>query len=492
MKVIYLDIDSLRPDHMSCYGYERLTTPNLDSIAAKGMRFQSCYAASSPCVPSRASFMSGRFGVNHGALTHWGPGYDFYYPEGDGHSKKYPFFTRYLREADYKTVTFSSFGDRHHAWWYFAGWSEVHTHTLKEGNENADEVISKVIPWLEEHGKEDNYFLHIQLWDPHTLYTCPTEYYEKWKNSSVIKEFPSEEIIQDHQSDSFPRSASFLHTVDNFPSTMPKKIGNRENLKHLIDGYDGAISFMDEQIGNLLNALRELGIEEEVCFVISADHGESMGEQGIYGEHASATESVHHLPLIIKVPGITAPGSVYEGFLYNVDVISTITELIGLSTPSGWDGTSFLSALKGENQVGRDYLVMDHALYTCQRAVRDNKWYFIRTYHPGLYNFDEVTLYDMENDPYQTKNVAKLYPDVVKEMDHRLALWHQKNLGYPRNSVDPLQKVIETGPWKYVTLEQWVSHLRKHGWEDAANKLLYKYRQDDGVSSAYGEAIVTG
>ncbi|WP_330999637.1 sulfatase-like hydrolase/transferase [Cohnella fermenti] len=125
MRIIYLDIDSLRPDHMGSYGYPRNTTPNLDIIADQGARFNHCYCASSPCVPSRASFMSGRFAQNHGALTHWGPGYDFYYPEGDGHSLKYPFFTRHLREAGYKAVTFSSFGDRHHAWWYFAGWNET-------------------------------------------------------------------------------------------------------------------------------------------------------------------------------------------------------------------------------------------------------------------------------------------------------------------------------------------------------------------------------
>jgi choline-sulfatase len=486
VRIIYIDIDSLRPDHMSCYGYHRKTTPNIDKIAEKGMRFERCYAASSPCVPSRASFMSGRFGVNHGALTHWGPGYDFYYPEGDGHSQKYPFFTRYLREADYQTITFSSFGDRHYAWWYFAGWNEVHTYSLKEGNENADEVNNSVIPWLEAHGSEENYFLHIQYWDPHTLYTCPESYVEHWKDSP-ISEFPSEEIIAEHQSDSFPRSANFLHTIDNIPSTMPKKIRNRADYKHLIDGYDGAISFMDEQIGNLLKTLEKLGIEDEVCFIISADHAESMGEQGIYGEHASATEAVHHLPLIISVPGVTQPGQVYDGFLYNVDVIATLTNLVGLEIPSGWDGESYVPALKGEKQVGRPYLVMDHALYTCQRAIRDERWYFIRTYHPGLYRFDDVTLYDMVDDPNQTKNVASQFPEVVQMMDSRLIGWEQEHLGYPINMVDPLQEVVKTGPWKYVTLESWVDHLKKAGWTNEAEQLWAKYNEVEEKTSAYGK-----
>ncbi|GGE26027.1 sulfatase [Pullulanibacillus camelliae] len=486
MRFIYFDIDSLRPDHMSCYGYHRQTTPNIDKIAERGMKFNRCYAASSPCVPSRASFMSGRFGVNHGALTHWGPGYNFYYPEGDGHSAKYPFFTRYLREAGYKTVTFSSFGDRHHAWWYFAGWNEVHTHTLREGNENADEVNESVIPWLKAHGTEDNYFLHIQYWDPHTLYTCPKEYVEQWKESPV-NAFPSEAIIREHQSDSFPRSASFLHTVDNIPPTMPRQINNRDDYKHLIDGYDGAISFMDEQIGHIVKTLESLGIEDEVCFIISADHAESLGEQGIYGEHASATEAVHHLPLIMSIPGVTKSSQEYDGFLYNVDVIATLADLVGLPIPSGWDGQSYVSTLKGEEQEGRPYLVMDHALYTCQRAVRDEKWYYIRTYHPGLYRFEDVTLYDMINDPNQTKNVAKAFPEIITLMNSRLAEWEQEHLGYPLNMVDPLQEVVKTGPWKYVTLESWIEHLNRSGWGNAAKELEAKFIKADELASAYGE-----
>src|SRR5699024_9128029 len=126
---------------MGYYGYNRETTPNIDLIAKKGVRFRNCFASSSPFVFSICCFMFVSFAINHGALTHWGPECDFYYPEGDGDSQKFPLFTRYIREANMKTVTFSSFGDRHHAWWYFAGWNEVHTHTLKEGNENADQVI---------------------------------------------------------------------------------------------------------------------------------------------------------------------------------------------------------------------------------------------------------------------------------------------------------------------------------------------------------------
>jgi arylsulfatase A-like enzyme len=459
---------------MGCYGYHRDTTPNIDAIAAEGVRFNDCYTASSPCVPSRASFMSGRFAIHHGALSHWGPGYDFQYPDGDGHTDVVPFTTRYFRNAGYKTVTFSTFGDRHKAWWYFAGWNEVHTHSLKEGNEDANEVTDAVIPWLKQHGKEDNYFLHIQFWDPHSLYTSPDEYAEMWQDVPA-KAFPDEADIERHQQDNFPRSARFLHTAKDIPAKMPRTIATRGDFVKLVNGFDAGINYMDAHVGKLVETLRELGIEEEVCWIISADHAESMGEQGIYMEHASATEAVHHIPLIIKVPGMTHSKAAVDGFVYNVDVMATIAELLGLPVPQGWDGESFLQALQGQPWQGRDHLVMDHGLYTCQRTVRDRKWSFIRTYHSGLYRFDDVTLYDMERDPYQRENVAEAYPDVVKEMDHRLADWVQINLRKGGFKPDPMQAVIESGPYRYVTLEQWAGRLRAEGCEEEANALLRKY-----------------
>ena len=387
--------------------------------------------------------------------------------------------TRYLRQAGYKTATFSSFGDRHHAWWYFAGWNEVHAHSLKEGNEDAHEVNAAVIPWLKAHGKEDNYFLHIQYWDPHTMYTYPKSNADQWKDQP-IGEFPDEATIQRHRESDAPRSATFLHWTDQIPETMPKQIRSREDLKHLVDGYDGAIHYMDRFIGEILDTLREMGIEDEVCFVISADHGESMGEQGIYMEHASATEAVHHIPLIIRAPGITKPGAVYEPFVYNVDVVASIADLVGLEVPSGWDGQSFLPLMSDGKWENRDYLVMDHALYVCQRAVRDKKWYFIRTYHEGLYHFDDVTLYDMENDPHQLDNVADQYPDIVRLMDHRLNEWMQEQIRKPNYQGDPMQKVIQTGPFKYLTVPGWADRLRRDGYPEAAARLEAKYAHANG------------
>jgi arylsulfatase A-like enzyme len=257
---------------------------------------------------------------------------------------------------------------------------------------------------------------------------------------------------------------------------MPFEIKSRKDFKKLIDGYDGGISYMDRFIGEIIDTYRELGIEDEVCFIITADHGESFGEQGVYLEHGMASESVHHIPLIIKVPGVTKEGHFNNDFIYNVDVMATVADLLGLPVPSGWDGVSFLPALRGERIEGRDYIVMEHGLYACQRAVRDHRWYFIRTYHEGFYHFDEVALYDLKNDPYQMTNVAANHPDVVERMYYRLTGWVEENLAKNKVNRDPMQEIIATGgPFRYLKPEDWVKHLEKAGWGKEAKKLKGKY-----------------
>lgn len=477
MRIVYIDVDSLRPDHMSCYGYARNTTPHIDQIAAQGITFTHAYCEGSPCVPARASFISGRFAVNHGALTHWGPGGEFYSPGAERYSRRYPFFTRYLREAGYKTVTISSFGDRHQAWWFFAGWNEIHSHTLKRGNEDANEVNAHVIPWIEAHGHEDNYFLHIQYWDPHGFYTCPDEFSNQFVDQPAPA-FPDEETIAAQQTDYFPRSARLFHwaVTPNIPKKMPLKIGNRRDFEQLMNGYDGGISYMDWHVGQVLEAYRALGIEDEVCFIISADHGESFGEQGIYMEHGMATESVHHVPLIVRIPGMTPANQRYDGFVYNVDVMATLAELVGLAIPDGWDGLSLLEVLKGQSITLRDHVVLEHGLYACQRAVRDDRWHYIRTYHQGLYTFDPIVLYDMMANPNQTQNVADQHPDVVEAMDHRLADWLQENRVKHGVIPDPMEQIIHTGPYRYIGPQEWIRRLRELGLDSQADRLAERDR----------------
>lgn len=493
MRILYLDIDSMRPDHFGCHGYGRDTTPNMDRIAREGVRFSRAYCASSPCVPARASFMSGRFGIHHGALTHWGPGSEFRVPsDGLDYWPDMPLLPRHLRQHGYRTVTFSSFADRHQAFWFYGGWTESHTHSLKKGAENADEVTAAVLPWIEADGASDNWFLHVQYWDPHRNYTVEHEWIDRIEGEP-IPAWPDEEAIADHQANYGPFTASEL-----FPQygggkspvpAMPDQVANREDFKRLVDGYDGAIRFMDDQIGRLFQTLADLGVLEDTAIVISADHGEAMGEQGVYGDHVCAGEAVHNIPMIVRWPG-AARDHAPDGLLYNVDFHPTLCELLDIPIPTGWDGESFAAAVRGEDWAGRDYLVWDHALYSCQRAVRTPDWLFIRTYHPGLFPFDEKMLYDMRTDPHQTTNLAADRSDLVTKMDGLMQDWLQAAVGHHGSAPDPMPEVIRTGPWKYVKLDEWIERLRGQGRDADADGIIARLNLDANLQTRNGHTPV--
>jgi arylsulfatase A-like enzyme len=121
MKVIFLDIDTLRHDHLGCYGYKRNTSPNIDSIAAEGVRFDNYYCPNAPCLPSRASLITGQFGIRTGVVGHGGTAADLR-PQGEsrGFTDLYSENSLFMqfRRGGYRTASVSSFAERHSSWWF--------------------------------------------------------------------------------------------------------------------------------------------------------------------------------------------------------------------------------------------------------------------------------------------------------------------------------------------------------------------------------------
>jgi arylsulfatase A-like enzyme len=129
MRILFLDIDTLRPDHMGCYGYNRNTTPNIDQNCAEGVRFTQHYCADAPCLPSRAGLITGMFGIRSGAVGHGGTAADkkitgiergFRDPVDTGN------FINIFRKAGMKTASISTFAERHSSWWFNAGFNETY------------------------------------------------------------------------------------------------------------------------------------------------------------------------------------------------------------------------------------------------------------------------------------------------------------------------------------------------------------------------------
>ncbi|TFG19326.1 MAG: sulfatase, partial [Promethearchaeota archaeon] len=178
MRIIYIDIDTLRPDHLGCYGYHRNTSPNIDNVAKEGTIFSQCYASDVPCLPSRASLFTGRFGIHTGIVGHGGTAADFRITgseRGFTDQEKENNWVALLRKKNFYTVSISPYAERHSAFWFYSGWNEMYNPGLG-GLEIADLIYKYAEKWLKENAEKDQWFLHVNFWDPHTPYRTPKKF----------------------------------------------------------------------------------------------------------------------------------------------------------------------------------------------------------------------------------------------------------------------------------------------------------------------------
>jgi len=445
MRIIWFDIDCLRPDHLGCYGYTRPTSPTIDAVAAEGVIFDRFYCASSPCLPSRTAWASGRFGINNGVVSNVGAGARFFIRHGpySGPEPDNDMLMRHLRRAGYDTISFSNFADRHSAMWFTWGFSEFHTPNLKRGSETADEVNACLLPWLKQNAARENYLLHVNYWDAHRCYKMDPSWADPLKDHPAPQPWPDEAAIREHQSypGRFTAQGQFPDGASPFP-LMPDAVANRGDFEHMITGYDAAIRFVDQHVKEVLDELDRQGVLDDAAVIISADHGDAFGEHGIYSDHVCADECIHRIPLIVRWPGTAAAGGQCSDLFYNVDLSATLCDLLGTDIPAAWDGASFAPQLRGEPGRRRSYLVWDHGLYTVQRAVRTPTHLMIRTYDAFGYRFDPVALYDMTADPYQTTNLSEAAPEIMARCDHFLAEWSQDQRLRHGHIPDPIDGIL--------------------------------------------------
>lgn len=468
MRILYIDCDTLRPDHLGCYGYVRNTSPNIDRVAAEGVRFENCYVSDAPCLPSRSSLFTGRFGIHTGVVNHGGETADPFiegYPTRQFRmgEDRLSWMSR-LREAGLHTVSISPYAERHSAWWFYEGFSEMYD-PGKYGNERADEINPIALDWIRRNGKRDNWFLQVNYWDPHSRYRTPMEYGNPFEGEPT-PEWYTEEIRRRHWESYGVRSAQEPHDLGyggTYPR-MPDRIASLDDFRMWIDGYDVGIRYMDDHIGELFSELEKQGVMDDLVIIVSADHGENQGELNIYADHHTADHITSRVPLIIRWPHITQP-RVDDALYYQTDLAATITELVGGTCSPRWDGRSFGEAFRANESDGRDFLVLSQMAWSCQRSVRFDDYLMIRTYHDGLKDFPPVMLFDVKCDPHETRDLAEARPHVVGRADRALEQWHVEMMATSHSRIDPLQTVMrEGGPFHTRDmLQAYCKHLRKTG-----------------------------
>lgn len=482
MKVLFVDIDTLRPDHMSCYGYGRNTTPNIDQVAEEGIRFDNYYCSDAPCLPSRAALVSGNFGIKNGAVGHGGTAADRCnegITRGFRDNRDTWNFHNIFRRAGFYTASISTFPERHSSWWFSAGFNETYNQGDK-GLESGEAVLPYALEWLERNKEREDWYLHVHLWDPHAPYRAPAEFGNPFKEEPIPGNWIDEETFELHRHHTGPHSAREINMFDDqeFPQwpRFPGRLDSLEDVKKLFDGYDTGIAYADKLIGQIFDKLKELGIYEETAIIVTADHGENFGELGLYAEHATADHPCCHIPLVIRWPG--GQKGIVDGDLhYSLDLVPTVAELLHVEKSSSWDGESMKDVILNGESRGRDSLVLSQMAHVCQRSARFDDWLYIRTYHDGFHLFDQEMLFQIKDDPYEQHDVKEQYPEICARGAKIILDWHDKAMAESLYLVDPLWTVMkENGPFHtWGQLESYIERLEKTGREDGAAKLREKY-----------------
>jgi len=483
MRLLYIDIDTLRADHLGCYGYHRATSPNIDALAAESVQFSNVYSSDVPCLPSRTALSVGMLGIRNGVVNHGGVASELR-PEGR-HREFYGKFAEnswasQFYKAGWHTASISSFPFRHSASWWNNGFMEAMNLMRGSGGERADQVLPGALDWLDRRGTAEDWFLHVHFWDPHTPYNTPDDYGNPFEGDAPPA-WHTEEVRAHNWQLPGPHSAQepWGYRPDEHgppPPRQPWNAASMDDVKGIFDGYDVGIRYADDAVGTLLNKLADLGVLHETAVLISSDHGEAFGELGVYADHQAADEATCHIPSILYWPGL-APRT-YDGLHYHLDIGATVVELAGREIPEHWDGVSVAPQLSNGTEAGRDHLVLSQGAWACQRGVRTGDHLYLRTWHDGYHgHWNDEMLYNIATDPHETTDLMADEPTVAAAARSTLDTWTESNLATGYSPIDPLDLVIEEGGPYHTRrhLPAYLDRLRETGRGAWADVLLDRH-----------------
>jgi len=412
--ILLIGIDSLRADHMSCYGYSRLTTPHIDRFAQGGTLFERTYSPHIPTTSGYASMLSGMdcFGTQVVALRHRGT-----LREG---VRTLP---EILREHGYLTSCVGFTGNPasrgFDTYLDYPGWGPD-----ESGRSPKAENLNRVaVPELERlAAQEAPFFLFLRHMDPHTPYLPPAPYermfYHGWECDPANR--------------SMDPVMSFKPFCDYFASWMPPGISDKD---YIIAQYDGAVAYMDACIQTLFTALESLGLLDETIVVINSDHGETLYDHECWFDHHGLYDVTLHVPLIIRYPPKVPAGKRVAGFNQHKDLVPTLLELADIKLRgTRFDGRSLMPLIRGEVASHESEFYITECTWMRKHGWRTPEWKLIVALEPDFHFKPEIELYNLIQDPDENCNLAEELPDVVAYLRGRMEQWiarRERETGLP-------------------------------------------------------------
>jgi arylsulfatase A-like enzyme len=334
--VIFLVIDTLRKDHLNIYGYPRETLVYLKKFAEEGTAFRHTISQATMTKISIPSMVTSLYPMSHTVL-----GFDHGLPA----SAKT--IAEVFREEGYSTVAYSSVPFTGKANNMHQGYDELHEVASISDNEyrskTARPYVDRLIPWLEQH-RDEPFFVFLHVFDPHSPFRPRPPYDTLWGAPG------SRDRLAELEADM--KTNNIRTGMDNMPNKAEYlKTGNNpdELLKIYTDWYDGSIRGVDAEIGRLLEALRELGLEQDTLMVWSTDHGEEFWEHGRLFHGQSVYGELNQVPLVFHWPNNPdiRKGVMIDQQVENLDIMPTILALAGIPGPTNMQGRSLVTLLNG-------------------------------------------------------------------------------------------------------------------------------------------------
>ncbi len=400
--IVLIGIDSLRADHMSCYGYHRLTTPHIDRFAQEGTLFERTYSAHIPTTSAYASMLTGMdvFTTQVVALRHKGP----LRPEVRT-------LAEVLREQGYHTTCVGFSGNPSSrgfdTYLDYAGWG-----SWNEGrNPKAQNLNRVAIPELDRLvSLKEPFFLFLRHMDPHAPYLPPEPFERMFYHGNEC----------DPRNKSMEPVMSFKPFRDFFASWMPPGITDKD---YVIAQYDGAIAYMDAAIRSIFTALESHGILDDTIVVINADHGESLYDHECWFDHHGLYDCTLHVPLIIRYPKKVPAGQRVAGYNLHQDLMPTLLELAEIETDIPFDGKSLMPMIRGEVASHASEFYITECTWMRKHGWRTPQWKLIVALEPDFHFKPPVELYNLVEDPEEHVNLAEAHPDIVSVLRERMERW---------------------------------------------------------------------
>ena len=410
--IVLILVDALRPDHLGAYGYDRETSPTLDRLADEGVVFENAYSHGNRTILAMPALFTSIYTPFHGAVGFR----DNVRPLPQKHTT----MTEMLRDAGYTTVGLMSNVYLKRPFGMTQGFDKVEEFNavrfrftvyrlLKvaglvqpppyaaETAPHAPVVTDAAIDWMNRVDESRPFFLYVHYMDVHHEYRPPQNYQDMFDSSPESAAVDSRQL--------FLKTANLVAVSRNI--RLPEV-----ELTRLVDLYDACIRFTDDEMGRLVEAIKDLPSDRETIVIFTSDHGDEFGAHGSLYHTNFVIEELIRVPLVMWSTGDRIGPRRVEPMVRHLDLLPTVAHKLGLDVPRGAEGSSLLPLMDGTGEVEiRETL----AKGDFSMGLRYDDWKIMY-----VDSTDAYYLYDLSEDPDGFVDVSQRYPDVFLEMRTRI------------------------------------------------------------------------